>query len=67
MFIGMGDNRYEPSFGELYDKAIMYLIKFLCKIEFESKILVLNGRHLHECLIASFGIQMAGRYAYRIK
>ena len=51
----MEHKRYEPSFGELYDKAIIYFIKFLCKIEFESEILVLNGRNLLECLIASFG------------
>ena len=35
IFIGMRNNRYEPSFGELYDKAIIYLIKFLCKMEFK--------------------------------
>ena len=35
IFIDMGNEGHEFSFGELYDKAITYLIKVLCKMEFK--------------------------------
>ena len=35
IFIDMGNEGHEFYFGELYDKAITYLIKGLCKIEFK--------------------------------
>ena len=54
----MGNEGHEYSFGELWDKAITYLQNGVQKDE----IYAVNGRNLHEWLITSFGIQMAGRY-----
>ena len=60
IFVDVGDERYELSFGELYDKATKFAKALIGHGVRKGDVIALNGRNLPEWLIACFGIQLAG-------
>ena len=61
IFIDAENDRYELSFGELYDKATKFAKALIGHDVRKGDVIALNGRNLPEWLIACFGIQLAGR------
>nr|XP_022302879.1 uncharacterized protein LOC111110604 [Crassostrea virginica] len=60
IFVDEEVDRYELSFGELYDKATKFAKALIGHGVRKGDVIALNGRNLPEWLIACFGIQLAG-------
>ena len=60
IFIDAENDRYELSFGELYDKATKFAKALIGNGVHKGDVFALNGRNLPAWLIAWFGVQLAG-------
>ena len=60
ILIDVENDRYELSFGELYDKATKFAKALIRHGIHKGDVIALNGKNLQEWLIACFGIQLAG-------
>ena len=60
IFVDVGHDRYELSFGELYDKATKFAKALIRHGVRKGEVIARNGRSLPEWLIACFGIQLTG-------